>query len=98
MLAKTFGKKDPKKLGPATVARYMAILSRAFFVATKGWQWLPALPMSKVNKPKVANSRIRYLSADDLERLRAAVAVSENKYLSTVLEVAVATGMRRAKS
>lgn len=94
LLATTFGKKNPKKLAPATVVRYLAILSHAFSVAAKEWQWLPASPMSKVKKPKIANGRIRYLSADELERLRAAVALSENKYLATVLEVAVSTGMR----
>lgn len=97
LLATTFGKKNPKKLAPATVVRYMAILSHAFSVAAKEWQWLPTSPMSKVNKPKVANGRIRYLSTDELERLRIAVAVSENKYLATVLEVAVATGMRQGE-
>lgn len=50
--------------------------------------------MSKVKKPKVANGRIRYLSADELERLCTADALSENKYLATVLEVVVSTGMR----
>jgi integrase len=53
--------------------------------------------MSKVKKPKIANGRIRYLSFDELERLRAAVALSENKYLATVLEVAVSTGMRQGE-
>lgn len=97
LLATTFGKKNPKKLAPATVVRYMAILSHAFSVATKEWQWLPASPMSKVKKPKVANGRIRYLSVDELERLRTAVALSENKYLATVFEVAVSTGMRQGE-
>lgn len=94
LLATTFGKKRPKKLAPATVVRYMAILSHAFSVAAKEWQWLPASPMSKVKKPKVANGRIRYLSAEELDRLRTAVALSENKHLAVVVEVAVSTGMR----
>lgn len=94
LLATTFGKKKPKKLAPATVVRYMAILSHAFSVAAKEWQWLPASPMSKVKKPKVANGRIRYLSAEELDRLRAAAALSENMHLAVVVEVAVSTGMR----
>ncbi|QJY33652.1 site-specific integrase [Diaphorobacter sp. JS3050] len=94
LLATTFGKANPKKLAPATVVRYLAILSHAFSVAVKEWEWLPESPMPKVKKPKVSNGRVRYLSADELARLRAAAAASENKFLPTVIEVAVATGMR----
>lgn len=94
LLATTFGKTNPKKLAPATVVRYMAVLSHAFSVAVKEWEWLPESPMTKVKKPKVANGRVRYLSTDELTTLRSAVAVSENKYLAVVVEMAIATGMR----
>lgn len=94
LLATTFGKANPKKLAPATVVRYLAILSHAFSVAVKEWEWLPESPMPKVKKPKVSNGRVRYMSEDELARLRAAAATSENKFLPTVIEVAVATGMR----
>ena len=83
-----------KKRTPATVLRYMALLSHVFNVAVKEWEWLAESPMSRVKKPKVSNNRIRYLSADELERLRTQAARSENPYLLTVLEVAVGTGMR----
>lgn len=94
LLATSFGKANPKKLAPATVVRYMAVLSHAFSVAAKEWEWLPESPMAKVKKPKVSNGRVRYLSADELERLRAAANASDNKFLPIVIEVAVATGMR----
>ena len=94
LLATTFGKIKPKKLAPATVVRYLAVLSHAFNVAVKEWEWLPESPMAKVKKPKVANGRVRYLTIDELGRLRTATAVSENRYLAAVLEVAIATGMR----
>lgn len=83
-----------KKRTPATVLRYMALLSHVFNVAVKEWEWLAESPMSRVKKPKVSNNRIRYLSADELDRLRTQAARSENPYLLTVLEVAVGTGMR----
>ena len=35
-----------------------------------------------------------YLTTDELGRLRTATALSENRYLAAVLEVAIATGMR----
>ena len=83
-----------KKRTPATVLRYMALLSHVFNVAVKEWEWLAESPMSRVKKPKVSNNRIRYLSADELERLRTQAARSENPYLLTVLAGAVGTGMR----
>ena len=94
LLATRFGTKKPKLLAPATVVRYLAVLSHAFSVAVKEWEWLPESPMAKVKKPKVANGRVRYLSTEELANLRAAVALSENKYLAVVVDVAVATGMR----
>ena len=94
LLATRFGTKNPKLLAPATVVRYLAVLSHAFSVAVKEWEWLPESPMAKVKKPKVANGRVRYLSTEELANLRAAVALSENKYLAVVVDVAVATGMR----
>jgi len=97
LLATPVGTKKAKPRAPATVVRYMALLTHAFNVASKEWGWLPASPMEKVKKPKVANGRIRYLSVEELERLRAAIAQSENKFLSVVVEVALATGMRHSE-
>lgn len=90
-------KGKPKLRAPATAVRYMAVLSHAFNVAVKEWEWLPSSPMTKVKKPKVANGRVRYLTADELERLRAAARLSANRYLAPAIEIAVATGMRHGE-
>ena len=79
---------------PATVVRYMALLSHAFNVAVKEWQWMQESPMSKVSKPKINNERLRYLSDDEQFRLLEAARISANKYLHTILIVALSTGMR----
>jgi len=79
---------------PATVVRYMALLSHAFNIAVKEWQWLTESPMLRVSKPKVNNARIRYLSEDELTRLLAAAKESANGYLHTILVTALSTGMR----
>lgn len=79
---------------PATVVRYMALLSHAFNVAVKEWQWIEESPMLKVSKPKFNNERLRYLSSDELSRLLEATRVSANRYLQTILIVALSTGMR----
>ena len=79
---------------PATVVRYMALLSHAFNVAVKEWQWMQDSPMSKVSKPKVNNERTRFLSKDELFRLLEATRISSNLQLHTILLVALSTGMR----
>lgn len=41
LLQTPIGKKKLCQRSPATVVRYMALLSHAFNVAAKEWQWLP---------------------------------------------------------
>ena len=94
LLQTPFGKNKDRYRSPATVVRYMALLSHAFNVAVKEWQWLPESPMPKVAKPKVSNARLRYLSEDEQTRLLAATKESANRYLFTIVTLALATGMR----
>ena len=78
----------------ATVVRYLAVLSRAFNVAVMEWGWISESPVAKVSKPKVKNDRVRYLSEQELDSLLNAANQSANPYLSTIVLIAVATGMR----
>lgn len=91
------GKRNPRDRSPATVVRYMAVLSHAFNVAVKEWGWLHESPMSRVTKPKVSNARLRYLSEAELARLLDTAKTSENRYLSVILTLALATGMRHGE-
>lgn len=84
----------PRFRKPATVVRYMALLSHAFNIAVKEWQWMQESPMPKVTKPKVNNERIRYLSDDEQTRLLGAAKISANRFLHTILITALSTGMR----
>jgi integrase len=79
---------------PATVVRYLAVLSHAFSVAVKEWEWLSESPMPKVAKPKVRNDRARFLNEDECKRLLAAAKGSANSYMHTILLTALSTGMR----
>lgn len=54
---------------PATVNRYLAVLSHAFAVAVKEWGWLDDNPLRKVTKPQEPRGRVRFLSDDERERL-----------------------------
>src|ERR1017187_10450022 len=47
LLQTPFGRNNDRMRTPATVVRYMAVLSHAFSVAVKEWQWMPESPMSK---------------------------------------------------
>ena len=54
---------------PATINRELAMLSKAFNLAVKEWEWLKENPVSKVPKEKEDNERDRWLTKDDEERL-----------------------------
>ena len=48
---------------PATVNRELAMLSKAFNLAVKEWEWLNENPVSKVPYEKENNARDRWLTA-----------------------------------
>jgi integrase len=85
---------EKRARAPATVVRYMAVLSQAFNYAVKEWQWMPESPMSKVKRPKVNNSKLRFLSDEEHARLLSAAKASANRYLHTIVITALSTGMR----
>ena len=81
----------------ATVNRYLAVLSHAFTVAVKEWQWCADNPVRKVSKPKELRGRVRFLSDDERERLLVACQTSRNKHLYAITVLALATGARRGE-
>lgn len=82
------------KRSPATVARYMAVLSHAFTIAVQEWNWIDDTPMRKVAKPKEPQGRVRFLDADERKNLLKACKNSKNPYLFTIVVLALSTGMR----
>jgi integrase len=89
-------KKD-KFRTPATVVRYMAVLSHALTILVKEWGWLEESPMPKVSKPRVRNARTRFLGEAERERLLAAAKESPSQYLYAIVLLAISTGMRRGE-
>jgi integrase len=81
------------KRSPATVNRYLAVLSHAFSVAVNEWQWLSESPMRKL-KLKESNARDRRLSDDERDRLLQTCKESINPYLYLVVLIALSTGLR----
>lgn len=87
--------KQGKQRTPATVNRYLAVLSHAFTIAFKEWGWLEENPMRKVQKLKEPRGRVRYLLEDERSRLLKECRENRNPYLYTVVVLALSTGMRR---
>lgn len=60
-----------KKVKPATVNRELAMLSKAFSLAVKEWEWLERNPVSNVKKETENNERDRWLSNEEEKSLLA---------------------------
>ncbi|MHC4269748.1 MAG: tyrosine-type recombinase/integrase [Planctomycetota bacterium] len=57
--------RDGEGAQPATINRELAMLSKAFSLAVKEWEWLSDNPLSKVPREKENNERDRWLSKDE---------------------------------
>ena len=86
-----------KVRGPATVKRYLAVLSHACTIAVKEWAWIEMNPVQNVTKPKEPRGRVRYLSDDERESLLKACKASSNEYLYLIVVIALSTGMRKSE-
>lgn len=86
-----------KSRAPATVVRYLAVLSHAFTLAMKEWGWVDENPCRRVTKPKEPRGRVRYLSDDERTNLLSASLSSSCASLYPVVVMAIATGMRKGE-
>lgn len=80
---------------PATVNRYLAVLSHALNVAIQEWGWLEASPLRRVRRLREPQGRVRYLDDAERQRLLEACAQSPNRVLLPVVMLALATGARK---
>lgn len=81
-------------LAPATVNRRLAALAAIYTAAVKRWHLLPmsAHVVREVGRLAEDNERVRYLTADERDRLVKATAESDNPYLHTAVVLSLATG------
>ena len=86
-----------KKRSPATVNRYLGLLSHACTIAIKEWQWMAVNPVIQISKPKEAQGRTRFLSDEERERLLLVCRSSKSTHLFTIVTLALSTGMRRGE-
>ncbi len=90
-------KRKFKKRSPASVVRYMAVMSHAFTVAVKEWQWLEYNPFTRVSRPKEPRGRVRYLSDDERTALLQACQASGHPLLYTAVVLSLSTGARKGE-
>jgi len=82
---------------PATVVRYLAALSHLFTIAIKDWQVIEANPVRLIMWPREPRGRVRFLSDDERDALIAACGRSRCGLLTSVVMLALLTGMRRGE-
>jgi integrase len=87
----------PYGLAPATVVRYLAVLSHLYTVASSEWEWLETNPVRRVRRPKLSRGRVRFLDKGELSALLRACQRSEHPSLYPIVVLAVSTGMRKGE-
>ncbi|MDP2828737.1 MAG: site-specific integrase [Sulfuricellaceae bacterium] len=95
MLSETTARGTPRK--PATVRRIMAALSSCLGYGVTELQWLERNPSEKAGTPGNADSRVRFLSDEEMERLLLACRKSSNRDLYTAVALSLTTGGRKAE-
>lgn len=83
---------------PGTVHRELGLIRHALEVARREWDIdLPANPLDRVKRPKLANARDRRLGPGEYERLNVALQRTRNSLVAPVIEFAIHTAMRRGE-
>ena len=81
-----------KEVKAATVTRNLAVLKHVFSTAIE-WGYLYENPAKSVKTLRINNRRLRYLTAEEIDRLTNAAGV----HLKPIIILAVNTGMRRGE-
>jgi integrase len=84
------------RVAPATVVKYLMVISHAFTVAMTDYQWTDHNPCRLVRKPALPPGRVRYLTDLERQRLLMECRNSQNVYLYGLVTLAIYTGLRRS--
>jgi site-specific recombinase XerD len=76
---------------PSTVNRELYMLSKAFNLAVKEWEWLKDNPVSRVQKERESNEVDRWLAEDEERRLLG----NCSEWLREIIVFALNTGLRQ---
>jgi len=84
-----------KTSAPATVQKYLTILSHALNTAIREYGWLSTNVVNTVSRPPLPPGRVRYLSDEERSRLLQECKKSQNRYLYALAVLALSTALRR---
>lgn len=76
---------------PKSINHELGFCKCAFNVAGREWQWIKTNPFTSVSMERLPQPRVRYLTADEFERLYQEC----NDRLKPIVRIAVNTGMRQ---
>ncbi len=82
-----------RDVGPGTINRELTLLSAAFNMAVKEWEWCRENPVARVSKEKEPPGRDRWLSAEEEGRVLQAA----SPWFREIIAFAVNTGMRQGE-
>jgi integrase len=78
---------------PKTVNNELVLMSHAFNLAIKDWEWVRENPVKKVSREKVNNQIERWLTPDEEKRL----STFSPRWLNEITAFAISTGLRQGE-
>ena len=82
----------------SSVGSELALMKRVLDTAVKKWGYgIPYNPIKNIEFPKGSTARTRRLVGDEKERLLIAASSQRNIYITSIIEFAIETGMRRSE-
>ena len=87
------GLRREEEAAPATINHELGLMSSAFNLAMKEWEWVNSNPVSRVSKEKVNNLIERWLSIEEEKELLE----FSSKWLQEIILFAINTGLRMSE-
>jgi len=84
-------------VAPATINRDLALLSKAFNLAIKQWEWCKINPCSQVQRERENNKIDRWLTEEEEKKLLEGAKGYLNGQLVDIIILALNTGMRQSE-
>jgi len=81
----------------ATINREVGVLSKAFNLAMKQWEWCGSNPCSRISREPENNTIDRWLTQDEEQRLISGAKGYLNRQLTEIIVIALNTGMRQGE-
>lgn len=86
-----------KNRSPATVNRYLAVISHCFTIALNEWEWVELNQVGRVKKLPEPRGRVRFLSEEERTAFLSACKGSCLATLYPIVILAISTGMRQGE-